>query len=251
MTIKMKKSSSFIPTFHKLKTKGSSGSSKIYTYVPPPPWTPEKIDGLLFWYDPADTYTDGENVGTWTKRAGSQGTTLTSSGTARPTRSELNGARILSFDRSLSQVLSCAVGTTWTLGVVICVAQYVSSGGGTFTGYNGLFTSNQGDSGLVVWIGTPGYDTFYDFGMATLYTDGAETMSAGIDSPHVYRAVGRYDVVTDGYGMAVGRDRIYTYAERYWNGLIGDIVGLPRDASAEDIAATENYLRAKYGLSLP
>lgn len=249
MTIKTKKSSSFIPTFHKLKTRGTSGRLKIYTYVPPPPqWTPEKIAGLLFWYDPSDNYTDGADVGAWAKRAGSQGTTLTSSGTARPTRSTLNGTRILAFDRSLSQVLSYPLSTAWTLGVVICVAQYVSSGGGTFANYDGLVTGNGEEGGRTVWIGTVGSGTFYNSTGVTNYTDGAETMSAGIDSPHVYRAVAGYGVMTV-YGMAVGRDR--TWADRHWNGLIGDIVGLPRDASAEDIAATEDYLRAKYGLSLP
>lgn len=213
--------------------------------APVPPWTPEDIAGLLFWYDPADTYTDGENVGTWTKRAGSQGTTLTSSGTARPTRATLNGARILSFNRSLLQVLSFAAGTTWTLGVVICVAKYVSSGGGTFSGYDGILSSgNNGGGELAVWVGTAGLGDFYNLGLATLYTDGTETMSAGIDSPHVYRARATADGIS-GSGMIVGRDR--TWADRHWNGLIGDIVGLPRDASAEDIAATEDYLATKYG----
>lgn len=207
-----------------------------------------KIAGLLFWYDPSDNYTDGADVGAWAKRAGSQGTTLTSSGTARPTRSTLNGTRILAFDRSLSQVLSCAADTMWTLGVVICVAKYVSSGGGTFYGYDGIFTSNGGSNSTAVWVGDAGSGNFYDLGLTTLYTDGAATMSAGIDSPHVYRAVGVADGISSS-GMVVGRDRYW--AVRHWNGLIGDIVGLPRDASAEDIAATENYLRAKYGLSLP
>lgn len=209
----------------------------------PPPWTPEELNPL-FWFDPSDEYTDGASVGSWALRTGSQGTTLTSSGTARPTRSTLNGQRILAFDRTLLQIMSFSSSTAWTLGIIICVAQYVSTNWpGQFEEYDGLLTENTNN--IAIWVGVRHASSFYNFGLGGYHKDGASTYNAGIDSAHIYRFTGNTEIGC--LGMIVGRDR--QFSERYWNGLIGDIIGLPLSTSAEDISKTEEYLATKYSIT--
>lgn len=254
MTIKMKKSSSFIPTFHELKTRGTSGRLKIYTYVPPPPpWTPERITGLQFWFDPADDYTDNTSVGLWAKRAGSVAINSVTQATAsnKPTRdTHTNGQRVLRFDSSASQYLVNPEGPTilWDYGYLIYVALY--DVGSVFSSSPSAVSGGDATDGLTE-NGINGTTTWRLDGGTYYRTDGIETREAGLGTPHVYTCYRYYQEVPYYIfphtlkGLNVGRDRTYDY----WGGWIGDIVSLnSATSSISDVEEVENYLATKYGL---
>ena len=244
-------------------TKGVSRYSANFTPPTAPFPSTEAVNPIpalnpVLWYDFADeatVTTSGTEITAVTDK-GSRGWTLTSP-TNKPTYvTGINGKKCLDWGASPSHsaFMYNSDTTSTTIGEVYVVVD--ASFGGTASNYAGLFTSYN-NAWYILAIassleneGTGFNQLFVNGGTSNRFSGGLFT-SPSIDNPAIMRINNSSSTTfnTTG-GFEIGNDRGNSSLNRGWCGLIGEYIVFSSVLSSTDRATVENYLSAKWGITL-
>lgn len=216
------------------------------------------IGKLVLWLDANDNSTlftdsscttpagDTNTIGCWKDKSVYENHAIQTNPSNEPTLNydRLNALPVLSFDGSGDQILS---NHQMDIGTVCLVANYNLAG---FSNYPGLFTRSVPVDGLYDYIftGNGAGSTFYPpYAVEDNYTNRTMTWDFAPLNDHKI-ICSRMKTVSSWADVLLGCDR--GYSGRYWNGDIAEVMVFDEILNTKDREAVENYLSAKYNITL-
>lgn len=257
MSINFKRTENYtgIPSIN-MKGLGTVGVKSKHT---PPPFLPDQLSNLLYWFDPTQGLTlNGSQIIKWDKRAGSESVSMSLIKNPDgyqyppPTVATYNGKTILSFDKSLRQQLVSNIDIEYKCATMYVVCLF----SGTTFKTDGYTTSGLGSKGSYRYSVLAGRNSTLVVDDGTGKLDGGSNLSFSFNVLHIFAWTSPVYLLPAGrdfIGLNCGLGSAYhypTYWGEMWNGYIGDIIGLSPVATAEQDNKVMTYLADKWGVTL-
>jgi hypothetical protein len=221
------------------------------TRILPGTFQPDWFSNCMAWYraDQGITLVSGA-VSQWNDLSGNGNTLTQSTSAARPTISTLQGIPALSFNGADSQYLSMSGNASATplTAFIVCQVSNQSTTQAAVSTIDGL--------GFVVYTPTSS-------AVAVRYGATPIAVTANATNPHIYAGIANgtssnayLDSVatsgtmgnSDNSGITVGAHQ--GGSSLFWTGLVAEIIYFSSLLSSTQIATVNNYLGAKYRISL-